>query len=137
MPIRVAGLVVPRDGHVVIVTGEGVESRLVLEGDAEHLAWLDGHTVRLEGVRVGARVRVGDWRVESGLNGFPAWAGVLTRTRDGLGIHDVHSDVVFALDEDVTEQLAGWVGRWVLVEGYNEGVLGIRVVAFRPLFDEE
>lgn len=136
IPVRAIGVVRPA-GEVMVVTGMGGESReLLLEGDADPMRWLDGHTVELEGRTKGRAIRVERWHVTEGLNGLPVWVGRLVSRPGGLALTELDSGATFALDDDVSEQLADWVGRVVLVEGYIESSLGIHVMFFRPLFDE-
>jgi hypothetical protein len=119
----------------VITSSTGVVRPLALEPGSGPLAYLDGHLVKLEGTWRRGHIEVGDWRVMEGLHGLPVWVGVV-RAGPRLSLFVPDSGVTYNLDQDASSELAGWVGRTVLVEGYVEGGVGIRVMYYRPLFAE-
>jgi hypothetical protein len=136
IPVRAIGVVQPAGEVMTVTSTEGHSRELLLEGEAEPMRWLNGHTVEIEGRTRGPAIRVERWHVTEGLNGLPVWVGRLEARPGGLMLVELDGGAAFALDDDVSEQLADWTGRTVLVEGYIESTLGIHVVYFRPLFDE-
>jgi len=134
--VRAVGRVAPVGDAMVITSSEGTSRPLELSGVAEPMRYLDGHTVTVEGVLHKQAIQVRRWHVIEGLNGLSVWVGRLVSTPDGLGLVELDSDAVFQLDADVAPDLEPWIGQTVLVEGLIEGALGIRVMFYRPLFDE-
>jgi len=134
---HLVGLVEGGDEALTLVTTEGRRIRLSAQGDAAPVAWLDGHLVEVEGVRVLGRLRITDWKVHEGLHGMTAWAGLLQANGVQLGLDDRNSGAYYLLDPDSTEALWPYRGKPVLVEGYVEGAHRVRVMYFRVLADEE
>ena len=134
--VRAVGRVAPVGDTMVITSSEGTSRPLELTGVAEPMRYLDGHTVTVEGVLHKQAIQVRRWHVIEGLNGLSVWVGRLVSTPDGLGLVELDSDAVFQLDADVAPDLEPWIGQTVLVEGLIEGALGIRVMFYRPMFDE-
>lgn len=134
--VRAVGRVAPVGDTMVITSSEGTSRPLELTGVAEPMRYLDGHTVTVDGVLHKQAIQVRRWHVIEGLNGLSVWVGRLVSTPNGIGIVELDSDAVFQLDADVAPDLEPWIGQTVLVEGLIEGALGIRVMFYRPLFDE-
>ncbi|HMV69065.1 MAG TPA: hypothetical protein PKA64_19620 [Myxococcota bacterium] len=136
VPVRAIGVIRPTAEGATVTSTEGRSRELILDGDAEPMRWLNGHTAEVEGRTHGRAIRVDRWHVTEGLNGLPVWVGRLAARPGGLMLVELDGGAAFGLDDDASEQLAPWIGRIVLVEGYVESTLGIHVMFFRPLFDE-
>ena len=119
-----------------LVTQEGKEYRLVLGPDSRPIAALDGHTVEIDGLRSGRRLRVTDWSVLEGVHGLPTWVGVLERHGGNLGLLDRNSDAYYLVAPEAIDVLTPFVGQVVLLEGFVEGAHVVRVVYYRPLVED-
>jgi hypothetical protein len=121
---------------MMITSSEGRSRDLVLQKGSEAMRFLDGHEVELEGTFRRGSIHVEQWQVTEGINGLPVWVGELRAVRDGYGLYDRRAATMFALDRSGGEEMSPYLGRQVLVEGYIAGTMTIKVVYFRPLFDE-
>lgn len=124
------------DGSLVIEAGTGASRRLILTPESEEMRWLDGHVVEVEGRSRPGAIRVERWAVTEGRNGLPAWVGEIVQLDGRLGLLVETSAVTYVLDEPSSEDLAAFVGRPMLIEGWIDVNEGIHVGFFRPLFDE-
>jgi hypothetical protein len=136
VPVRAIGVVTNEGPRTVITSNEGRSRSLALKGPHVAMRYLDGHEVDLEGLWRGGAINVDRWRVSQGLHGLPAWVGELRRTPNGLVLHVLADDVSIPVDEDSADILDPFVGRMVLIEGFLEVSVGLRVMFYRPLFDE-
>ncbi len=132
--VRAVGLVEPdAEDRVWLLTAEGQQYRLILRGEAEPMRFLEGHIAEVEGWRIGRRLTVEDWQVPEGLLGLPTWVGRLERHDGRLGLHDRNSNSFYWVDPEDEEAVEHLVGLPVLLEGYVERALQVRVVTFRVL----
>lgn len=134
---HVTGLVSPIDGRPTLTESDGRSVRLVLSAASSPLGYLDGHLTEVWGRRGLGRLVVEDWKVREGLHGLPAYVGELNAQGIQLGLEDRNSGAYFLIDELASEDLAPFVGRTVLVEGYVEGAHRVRVLYWRVLGDTE
>jgi hypothetical protein len=124
LPVRASGIVRPVEGNLVIEAGTGASR------------WLDGHIVEVEGRSRPGAIRVDRWTITEGRNGLPAWVGEIVQLDGRLGLLVTSSAVTYVLDEPSSEDLAAFVGRPMLIEGWIDVNEGIHVGFFRALFDE-
>jgi hypothetical protein len=136
IPVRAIGVVRPAGEAAVITSTEGFTRPLMLEGDAAPIRWLDGHVVEVEGVTRRGAIRVQRWHVTEGLHGLSVWVGTLVARPNGLSLIEIDGGAEFQLDPEASEDLQAWVGQVVLLEGLIQGTLGVKVMFYRPLFDE-
>jgi hypothetical protein len=136
---RAVGRVVQVDGEPWLETSQGDRARLrwrpSSEG-AEGLGFLDGHLVEVEGRGSKRAIEVSRWTIVEGLHGISAWAGVLVADGPRLLLEDAGNGVTLGLDAEASRELAPLVGRRVLIEGYVEGTMGVKVLYWRALFPE-
>lgn len=130
------GLVKPADGVVSFETMEGKTLAVKAVGEAEPLAFLDGHSVEIWGTRIGKQVHVSDWKIPEGLHGMGVWVGPVLWEGRLVGIDDRNSHAQYVFDEDGADALKAYEGQIVMVEGYVEGAHVVHVEYFRPLFAE-
>ncbi len=136
LPVRASGIVRPVEGNLVIEAGTGASRRLILTPESATMRWLDGHIVEVEGRSRPGAIRVDRWSITEGRNGLPAWVGEIVQLDGRLGLLVTSSAVTYVLDEPSSEDLAAFVGRPMLIEGWIDVNEGIHVGFFRALFDE-
>jgi hypothetical protein len=137
---RAVGRVVQVDGQPWLETSQGDRARLqwrASHASAEGLRYLDGHLVEVEGRGTKRAIDVSRWTLVEGLHGISAWAGVLIADGPRLLLEDAGNGVTVALDRQAAGELLPFVGRPVLIEGYVEGTMGVKVLYWRALFPED
>jgi hypothetical protein len=134
--VHLRGAVFQGDEGPVLLEPEGRERRLVLGPTSAPLAFLDGHGVTIEGTAFGDRVRVRDWTITEGISGFQVFVGPVVVQGEDVGVADRGSRATYLLDRRTAAALARHAGTPVLVEGYVEGALRVRVVTWRLLAPE-
>ena len=112
------------DGHIV---------RLVTGPESFPLRALDGHSITIDGQRIGRTVRVGAWTVDDGLHGMPVWVGPVRLMGAQIGIEDHNSQAFYWVDDDAARTLAPHADKVVLLEGYIDGPHRIHVLYWRSL----
>ena len=136
---RAVGRVVQVDGEPWLETSQGDRARLQWRASNEGaagLAFLEGHLVEVEGRGSRRAIEVSRWTLVEGLHGISAWAGLLVADGPRLLLEDAGNGVTIALDVEAARELAPFVGRRVLIEGYVEGTMGVKVLYWRALFPE-
>ena len=128
-----SGLARPSADGVVLDMMDGRQVPLKTDTDSDPLRFLDGHSVHVEGRRVGRAVRVSEWQVLEGLHGMNVWVGPVGRNSGGIGVDDRNSRVFYWVDEEAAATLAPWLGKVVLIEGYVDGHHRVHATAWRPL----
>jgi hypothetical protein len=136
VPVRAIGVVATVKDLTEITSTEGNHKPLALKGREVAMRYLDGHEVDLVGTWTGGAIVVSRWHVTQGLHGLPAWVGEVRRTPDGLALFVWVDGVTLPIERENQDLLEPFLDRPVLVEGYLEASVGLRVVYFRPLFDE-
>ena len=129
-------MVRPVEGGVEIQGATGATRRLILTPASQGLRFLDGHIVEVEGRSKPGAIRVDGWSVTEGRNGLPAWVGEIVQLDGRLGLLMAEAGVTYALDLPSSEDLAAYVGRELLVEGWIDVANGLHVSFYRPLYDE-
>lgn len=115
-------------------TSTGQRMRLLFDAERAPMRHLEGHILAIEGTRIFKNVRVSDVRIPSGVTGMPVWFGRLERRGMMLGMTDYNTGgSYFLFDADVYEELAPFVGEFVLIEGYVDGPHRVRVMQFEVL----
>lgn len=130
--VEVNGFVEQRDDQTVLTIADGRTTPLDL-GEHTVLRALDGYLVELEAwdTRKGFIVR--DWKVRSGLSGFQVWLGHPQVTPMGLGFWDAQNDVLLPVAAQARATLQEHLGQTMVLEGWIEQDVGLRVVAYRAL----
>ena len=134
--VHTQGLVKLDGDRVRLVEPTGRTRTLVLEGDAQPLAYLEDHIITVDGKAGPAGLKVADWSVGNGLHGLTTFVGRLER-RGGLGLEDRNSGVWVRLHPDHDAQFSPWVGQTVLLEGYVAGPHQVKVQFHRILAPED
>ena len=127
------GLVLQDEDRVHLVSTEGQETRLVLEGDARAIRSMGGCTVRLSGQRTTAGVRVDDWEVKDAGFGSQPFVGRLQRVGTDLYLKDRTTKTTLRLEANALRGLENAVGGIVLIEGVIVGGHVLKVVTWRGL----
>lgn len=135
--VRAVGIVHPGTPRPTLETVEGAHWTLDTPGDAGPLRYLDGHTVKIEGSRVGRRVRVDTWQIPEGLHALQVWVGPLETRGAQVGLLDHNSGAYYVVDEAAGDALARYRGLPVLLEGWVDGAHRVRVMYYRVLADPE
>lgn len=131
--VHLQGMVEPAAGGPRLFTAEGDRYKLVLIGEAQPLAHLDGHFVSIDGTRVFGAVTVGDWKVIEGVHGMSVWVGPVAAMGSQLGIEDRNSGGFYWLHGEAVGELRRHTGELVLVEGYVDGPHEVQVLYFTLL----
>jgi hypothetical protein len=136
IPVHGIGTITTSGLKTMITSIEGRERTLKLDGANASMHYLNGHEVEFDGIWRGSSIDIGSWRVNQGINGLPAWVGEV-RVVQGHVVMYVFADGIYvAFDEESEEVLEPHLGHIVLVEGYMQNNVGLRVVYYRPLYDE-
>lgn len=120
-----------------LVDIDGKQWELILSGDARALKSLGGCGVELEGLRVGKRLSVVDWRVTAAPDGSAPFVGPLIRHGSNLVIEDRTTNGLIVLEAKSSDQMDASVGDLVMVMGFVVGPQVIRVVAWRVLLEND
>jgi len=119
------------------VDADGGHWDLVLTGDARALEVLGGCGVELEGLKVGKRLTVVDWRVTAAPDGSAPFIGPLRRHGSNLVLEDRTTNGLLVLEAKSSAEMATAVGDMVMVMGFVVGPHVVRVVAWSVLLENE
>lgn len=132
--VSLRGAVVPGDdGATLLQLPDGRTRRLVLDAGSAPLAGLDGEMAQIEGKAGIGGVRVAEWSVPQGTRGLQVWVGVLERRDGRLRVVDRNARAVYLVDDQAVDSLSEAVGRTVLLEGWVEHAMTVRVAYARVL----
>ena len=131
--VEESGLLRSADSSVFLDGVQGESWELGLSGDAVVLSELQGHSAVVEGMRVGAKIHVRDWRVVAGSDGSAPYLGYLELYGANLVLHDRNSGARFVFDEASFDSLKEHVGRNLLVRGFIVGPHVLHVVEWEVL----
>jgi hypothetical protein len=131
--IQRTGLVVLEDGDPQLVTLDGEQTRLVLEGEALAVAALQGCIVVVSGRKRSSGLHVEQWSVQDAAFGTQPFVGRLRRVGEVLLLEDRTTSTTIRLDLSHTAGLEEAVGGIVLIEGIIVGPQVLRVMSWRGL----
>ena len=133
----VTGMVRDSDEGVVLDVLDGSNVLLGLSGDALLIAELDGHSVKVLGVRIGKKLHVKEWSIVTGVDGSTPYWGILRWHGANLVLEDRNSGGLFVFDESSFKDLREGAGHLVLIQGFVVGPHVLHVMEWRILGAEE
>jgi len=125
--------VVLEHGQPQLVTPDGQQTPLVLQGEALAVAGLQGCTVVVSGLKRSSGLHVEQWSVQDAAFGSQPFVGRLRRVGGVLFLEDRTTSTTIQLDLSHTAGLEQAVGGIVLIEGLIVGPQVLRVMSWRGL----
>ena len=129
----VNGVLVDEEEKTRLYRAEGPPLNLVLDDHSALLEHLHDCTVELDGLKLGRRYRVDDWRVLAAGDGSAPFIGVIRRDGDRLLLQDHNSGATYVLTGQ--DELGAFEGRPLMVIGFVTGPQVIQVMGWRVLDD--
>jgi hypothetical protein len=127
------GLVDAGPAATVLRETNGRAGALVLSEESALLSGLHGCIVEVEGTATIAGFAVRRWRIRDAGDGTSGFVGTLAGVPGRTFMRDHTSGATIQLDATTSPDLAGAIGRPVLVLGYVVDAGVVRVVSWRPV----
>jgi len=125
------GLVRLDEGRTMLVEPTGRTWRVGPGGEGDVITGLVDCEVSVEGTRIGRRVQVRDWSVDSGPNGGRPFVGRLSLYGSNWILDDRSTGRPLILDLRGHEALAEHSGQLVMVDGVVVGAQTVHVLQWR------
>jgi len=123
----------PTGATTSLTTQEGQATRLVLEGDAQAIARLQGCVIDVVGTRTVGGLRVSEWTVRDAGYGSQPFVGRMRRTLSGWVLDDrITGSALRIPDVGVGEPLEGSL---VLINGIVVGERVLQLISVRTLLE--
>ena len=128
-----SGVLMESDGGTQMMGQDGRPWRLQAGDHREVLEGAVGATVQLEGVRLGRRLWVRDWRITDAGDGSAPFVGQLRRFGSQWLVDDMNSGSTVVLVEESLGELVQHEGSLVMISGYVVGAHRVNVVRWTLL----